>query len=143
MPNPCFSIVLGLCMRMMPRATPCPCTLRMGIGHVELRCQKLVGAQERLRLNRAPKVSIIYTWLVKTLSTACFLLLHFLLFTSCSLSFYCTLTSLLSLSQCCRPSAVFSTRLRKTRTCMLRRTSCVVLAVLDCQEAPFFPVLHR
>ena len=31
------------------------------------RCQKLVRAQEQLRLNRTWKVSIIYTWLVKTL----------------------------------------------------------------------------
>ena len=44
MPNPWFSIVLGLRMRMMPRAAPCPCGLRMWVGHVELRCQKLVGA---------------------------------------------------------------------------------------------------
>ena len=64
--------ILGLRMRMMPRATPCRCTLRMRIGHVELRCQKLVGAQERLRLNRAWKVSIIYTWLVKTPQRALF-----------------------------------------------------------------------
>ena len=42
--------------------------------------------------------------------------LHFLLFSSCPLSFYCTLTSSLSLSQCRQPSATFSTRLRKTRT---------------------------
>ena len=34
------------------------CALRMRVGH---------GAQERLRFNRAWKVSIIYTWLVKTL----------------------------------------------------------------------------
>ena len=54
-------ILLGLRMRMMPRAVPCPCTLRMQVG------QKLVRAQERLRLNQASKVSIIYTWLVKTL----------------------------------------------------------------------------
>ena len=37
----------------------------MRVDHVELRCQKLVRARERL--NRASKVSIIYTWLVKTL----------------------------------------------------------------------------
>ena len=40
-------------MRMMPRAVPCQCALRMRIGHVELRCQKLLRAQERLWLNRA------------------------------------------------------------------------------------------
>ena len=57
------------------------------------------------------------------------------------LSFYCTLTSLLSLSQCHKPSAAFSTRLRKTRT--LQRSNRIVLLVLHCQEAPFFPVLHR
>ena len=101
------------------------------------RCLKL-----RLRLNRTWKVSIIYklTWLVKTLHNM-LSFLHFLLFSSCPLSFYCTLTSSLSLSQCRQPSAAFSTRLCKTRT--LQRTSRVVLPVLDCQEAPFFPVLHR
>ena len=29
-------------MRMMPRTVPCQCALRMRIGHVELRCQKLI-----------------------------------------------------------------------------------------------------
>ena len=58
---------LGLRMRIMPRVAPCQCALRMWVGHVELRCQKLVRAQEQLRLNRTSKVSIIYTWLVKTL----------------------------------------------------------------------------
>ena len=58
---------LGLCMRMMPRAALSQCALRMWVGHVELRFQKLVRAREQLRLNRASKVSIIYTWLVKTL----------------------------------------------------------------------------
>ena len=67
--------------------------------------------------------------------------LHFLLFSSCPLSFYYTLTLLHSLSQCCQPSAAFSTRLHTTHT--LRRTSRVVLPVLDCQEVPFFPVLHH
>ena len=56
-------------------------------------------------------------------------------------SFYCTLTSLLSLSQCRKLSAAFSTRLRKMRT--LQRTNRVVLPVLHCQEALFFPVLHH
>ena len=56
--------------------------------------EKLGRAQERLRLNRTRKVSLIYTWLVKTLHNVLFLL-HFLLFSSCPLSFYCTLTSLL------------------------------------------------
>ena len=107
------------------------CALRMRVGH---------GAQERLRLNRTWKVTIIYTWFVKTLhgvlsSFALSLVL------ACPLSFYCTLTSLLSLSQCRKPSAAFSIRLRKTRT--LRKTNRVVLPVLHCQEAPFFPVLYR
>ena len=62
-----LSLKLGLRMRMMPRATLCQCALRMRVGHVELRRQKLVRARERLQLNRAWKVSIIYTWLVKTL----------------------------------------------------------------------------
>ena len=66
-------------MRMMPCAALCQCALRMWVGHVELRFQKLVRARERLQLNWAWKVSIIYTWLVKTLHNV--LLLHF----SCSL----------------------------------------------------------
>ena len=53
----------------------------------------------------------------------------FLLFSSCPLSFYCTLTSLLSFSQCRKLSAAFSTRFRKTRT--LWRTNCVVLLPLS------------
>ena len=36
------------------------------------RCQKLVRAQERRRLNRTWKVSIFYTWLVKTPQRAFF-----------------------------------------------------------------------
>ena len=68
-----------------------------------------------------------------------FFYLHFLWFSSCPLSFYCTLTSFLS--QCHQPSTVYSTRLCKTRT--LRGTSRIILPVLYCQEAPFFPVLHR
>ena len=126
----------GLRMRMMPCAALCQCALHTREGHVELRCQKLVRARERLhRLNRASKVSIIYTWLVTTLhNVLSFFALSLVLF-------YCTLTSLLSLSRCRQPSAAFCTRLRKTLT--LRRTSCIVLPVLDCQEAPFFSVLHR
>ena len=31
-----------LCVRMIPRTAPYQCTLRMRIGHVELRCQKLI-----------------------------------------------------------------------------------------------------
>ena len=34
------ALLLGLCMRMMPRAAPCQCALCMWIGHVELRCQR-------------------------------------------------------------------------------------------------------
>ena len=93
-------------------------------------------AQEALRLNRTWKVSILYTWLVDD-STTCFSILHFIYFSSCLLGFFCTLTSLLSLSQCRQPSAPFSTQLRKT--CMLWRNSRNVLRVLHCQEAPFFP----
>ena len=42
--------------------------------------------------------------------------LGFIWFSSCPLGFFCTLTLLLSLSQCRQPSAAFSTQLRKTRT---------------------------
>ena len=45
----------------------------------------------------------------------CFFL-GFIWFSSCPLGFFCTLTLLLSLSQCCQPSAAFSTQLCKTRT---------------------------
>ena len=77
--------------------------------------QKIVRAQKRLRLNRTWKVDLY----LACEDSMCFLLLHFLLFSSCPPSFYCTLTLLLSLSQCRQPSAAFSTRLRKART--LRR----------------------
>ena len=46
-------LILGLRMRMMPRATLCQCALHMWIGHVEPRCQKLLRVQEQLQLNRA------------------------------------------------------------------------------------------
>ena len=111
------------------------CPLCMRIDHVELRCQKLVGAQERLRLNRTWKVSIIYTWLVKTLHHVLSSLIC--TFSSCPLSFYCklTLSLLLSLSQCHQPLAAISTWLHKTHT--LQRTSRVVLpmasSILGCQ----------
>ena len=92
----------------------------------------------------------VYIWFVKTLHNvylACedspqhaFFLLHFILFSSCLLDFFCTLTSLASLSQCRQPSAAFSTQLHKTRT--LWRTSRTVLCVLHCQEVPFFPALN-
>ena len=36
--------LLGLRIRIMPHAVLCQCALRMRIGHVELRCQKLVRA---------------------------------------------------------------------------------------------------
>ena len=93
----------------------------------------------------------VYIWLVKTLHNmhlACeaslhnvLFLLHLIWFSFCLLGFFCTLTSLLSLSQCHQPSAAFSTRFHKTCTCTLRRTSRTVLPVLHYQEAPFFPVL--
>ena len=108
------------------------CALYMQVGHVE-QMSKLKN-----------------DYLACEDSTACFLLLHFLLFSSCPLSFYCIVTTLqalslmslyyLCLSQCRQPSAAFSTRLCKT--CTLRRTN-LVLPVLHCQEVPFFPVLHR
>ena len=46
-------LILGLRMRMMPRAALCQCALYMWIGHVEPRCQKLLRVQEQLQLNRA------------------------------------------------------------------------------------------
>ena len=93
-----------------------------------------------LRLNRTMKASIAYYWLVKTLhNVLSSFTISLVLF--CPLGFFCTLTLLLSLSQCCQPSAVFSTRLRKTR--MLRRTSRADLPDLHCQETPFFPACPR
>ena len=109
--------------RAAPRCASVYVRIAHGGGH---------GAHEWVRLNRTWKESFIPgLW---RLSTACFLLLHFLLFSSWHLSFYCTLTLLLSLSQCRKPSAAFSTRLGKMRT--LRRTNRVVLPVLHCQEVP-------
>ena len=126
-----FQIVLGkshyiICSRFIDKALQ---------GERECTPRKR-RAQEGLRLN----VSIIYTWLVKTLHNMPFSF-ALLLFSSCPLGFFRTLTSLLSLSQCCQPSATFSTQLRKTRT--LRRTSSTVLRALHCQEAPFFPSCPR
>ena len=60
-------------------------------------------------------------------------LFHFLLFSFCPLSFYCTLTLLLSLSQCHQPLAAFSTRLCKMHT--LWRTSRVAYQELMSGEA--------
>ena len=86
------------------------------------------------------KASLIYTWLVKTLHNVLSSFVSSLvLFYPLGLGFFCTWTSLLSVSQRRQPSAAFSTRLHKTRT--LRRTSRTVLPVLRCQETPFFPVL--
>ena len=60
-------------------------------------------------------------------STTFFLLLNFLLFSSCPLSFYCTLTSLLSLSQCRQLSATLSTRLRNEGSIALMRSAIIHL----------------
>ena len=114
--------VLRFRMRIMPHAVPCE------------------WAQKGLRLNRTRKC----TSGLCRLSMMCFFLLHFIWFSSCLLGFFfCTLTSLLSLSQCRQLSAVFSIQLRKT--CTLWRISRAVLRVLHYQEAPSFPVLdlHR
>ena len=54
--SPPLTLIQGLLrlhIRMMPHAAPCQCALHMRIGHVELGCQKLVRARERLQLNRA------------------------------------------------------------------------------------------
>ena len=124
-------------MRMMPRAAP-----RCASAYVVLRMRVGHGAQDKTTVESNMKSEHnLYLGCEDSPQRAFF----FCTF-SCSrlaliLSFYCTLTSLLSLSQCRKPSAAFSTRLRKTRT--LRRTNRVVLPVLHCQEAPLFPVLHR
>ena len=92
-------------------------------------------ARRNICCKKIPKV-LICTVINPHLKSAVLSFLHFLLFSSCPLGFYCELTLLLSLSQCCQLSAAFSTWLRKT--CTLRRTSHAVLPVLHCQEAPFF-----
>ena len=88
-------------MRMMPHAVPC----------------EWVSPRRTMVESNMKALSGLWR-----LSTMCFFLLHFIWFSSCPLGFFCTLTSLLSLSQCCQPSAAFSTRLCKTRT--LWRNSC-------------------
>ena len=94
-------------------AVPCQCICEhCACGLVMWsRCQKISqssrtghGAQERLRLNRIWKVSIIYTWLVKTLHNAlssfAFSLVLFLQPQALLASIVHWLASLLSLSQC-------------------------------------------
>ena len=95
---------------------------------------------QRTTVESNMKVSIIYTWLVKTLhNVPSSFAISLVLYCPLGLGLFCTLTLLLSVSQCRQPSAAFSTRLHKTRT--LRRTSRAVLPVLHCQEMLFFPVL--
>ena len=137
----CLIFLLRLCMRMMLHTAPCHagmCTLQMRVGHVEQMSEISQSSRTTTVESNMKSEHILY--LACEDSTACFLLLHFFLFLSCPYSIYCTLTSLLSLSQCRQPSAAFSTQLRKIGT--LWRTSCIVLPVLHCQEVPFFPVLH-
>ena len=62
--NTCTKSTLGASCR----AAPVMCALHMRVGYVEQALAD-VRAQERLRLNRTWKVSIIYTWLVKTLNS--------------------------------------------------------------------------
>ena len=61
-------------MRMMPRAMPCQCTLRMWIAEMS----ELVRAQERLRLNRALKSEHNLYLACEDSPQTCFLLLNFL-----------------------------------------------------------------
>ena len=93
-------------MCMMPRAAPCKCVCAH-CAHRWAACVSPSSRRTTVELNM--KVSIIYTWLVKTLHNVLFSF-ALLLFSSCPLGFFRTLTSLLSLSQCCQPSAAFSTK---------------------------------
>ena len=109
--------------------------LRMRIGHVDE-----MSERSRTTTVESSMKSEHNLYLACEDSTTCIFLLSFLLFSSCPLSFYCTLALLLSLNAA-RPSAAFSTRFCKTH--MLRRTSRIVLPFLNCQEVPFFLVLYR
>ena len=111
-------MLLGVRMRMMPHAAPCQCVCAH--AHVDGPCgagvtNSLVQTQEGL-LESNLKLSVFIPGLWR-LSTTCFVLLHFLLFSSCRLGFFCTLASSLSLSQCRQLSAAFSTRFHKTLCC--------------------------
>ena len=125
-------------MCMMPHAAPCECVC----VHCTHRWAACVSpSSRRTTVESNMKVSIIFTWLVKTLHNVLFLL-HFLLFSSCPLAglgLFCTLTSLLSLSQCHQPLAAFSTRLCKTRvpcggSAVLSSTSSIVMKCLPCLD---------
>ena len=116
---------LGLRMRIMPRTAPCQCAFRMRVVHVKLRCQKLVRARERLWLNRASKVSIIYTWLVKTLFLPSQLLLY-IDFVTFSM-----------------PPTVSCVQYSTPQNTYIAEHQPRCPTVLNCQEAPLFPVLHR
>ena len=102
------------------RSTPCtwclaPCraSAYVCIVHADGPCgasitNNLVRAQGGLQLNWTWKWAQFTPGLWR-LSTTCFFLLHFLSF-SCLLGLFCTLTLLLSLSQCHQQSPAFSTQ---------------------------------
>ena len=87
----------------------------MWVGHVEQMAK--ISQSSRMTAVESNMKSEHNLYLACEDTTTCFLLLHFLLFSSCPISFYCALTSLLSLSQCHQPLAAFSTRLRKYVRC--------------------------
>ena len=124
-----IQVLLGLRMCMMPRAAPVRmCAMCMQVGHVEQMSE--ISKSSRTTTVESNMKSEHNLYLACEDSRVFFFCTFLLFFSSCSLSFYCTLTSLLSLSQCRQPSAAFSTRLCKTRT--LRRTNRSVLPVLPC-----------
>ena len=114
-------------MCMMPRGTPCECIC----AHCAHRWAACVSPSSRRTTVESNMKVIPGLW---RHSTTCFFLLHFLLFSSCPLAglgLFCTLTSLLSLSQRRQPLATF-TRLCKTRvpcgrSAVLSSTSSIVL----------------
>ena len=86
--------------------------MRMWVGHVgqmvEIsQCSRMTVVESNMKSE--------HNWLVKTPQRASFFCTFS--FSSSPLSFYCTLTSLLSLSQCHQPLAAFSTRLCKYVRC--------------------------
>ena len=117
------------------------CALHMWVGHVERMSEISQSSRTTTVESNMKSEHNLYLACEDSQQRAFFFCTFSCSLIALALSFYCTLTLLLSLSQCRQLSAVFNTRLRKTRT--LRRTSRVVLPVLHRQEAPFFPVFHH
>ena len=128
------------------RAAPVMCALRMRVGHVEqtpAKCQSsrtTTNVKSEHNLYMACEDSQQRAFYFCTFSCSRLALLASLYIDFVAFSFSCQLYYL-CLSQCCQPSAAFSTRLCKTRT--LRRTNRVVLYPSSIVKKRRSSVLHR